>query len=217
MLSCFSRAQLFATPWTEAHQTPLSMEFSRQECWSALPFPPRGDLPDPGIVFPSPLSPALTGGFLSLSHQGSPIQIIYKMLLFFNDLQHTIQIKAECLLRKHRFKISLKTPLSAAMPFLMALLWAVLTHRRHTWKASSDSFCGGRLPLISEHRFQKTASLLQDEIKRWVLLRTLPCERPCLGWGRDWLDSTAGLLSREGGGLGIWPIGQIKTTAWLLD
>ena len=152
-----------------------------------------------------------------LGHQGSPIQIIYKMLLFFNDLQHTIQIKAECLLRKHRFKISLKTPLSAAMPFLMALLWAVLTHRRHTWKASSDSFCGGRLPLISEHRFQKTASLLQDEIKRWVLLRTLPCERPCLGWGRDWLDSTAGLLSREGGGLGIWPIGQIKTTAWLLD
>ena len=37
------------TPWTVAHQAPLSMEFSRQEYWSGLPFPPPGDLPDPGI------------------------------------------------------------------------------------------------------------------------------------------------------------------------
>ena len=40
---------LFATPWTAAHQAPLSMGFSRQEYWSGLPFPPPGDLPDPGI------------------------------------------------------------------------------------------------------------------------------------------------------------------------
>ena len=37
---------LFATPWTGAHQTPLSMEFSRQEYWSGLPFPSPGDLPN---------------------------------------------------------------------------------------------------------------------------------------------------------------------------
>ena len=37
------------TPWTVAHQAPLSMEFSRQEYWSGLPWPPPGDLPDPGI------------------------------------------------------------------------------------------------------------------------------------------------------------------------
>ena len=42
-----SRVQLFATPWTVAHQTPLSMGFSRQEYWSGLPFPTSGDLPDP--------------------------------------------------------------------------------------------------------------------------------------------------------------------------
>ena len=41
--------QLFATPRIVARQTPLSMEFSRQEYWSGLPFPPPGDLPDPGI------------------------------------------------------------------------------------------------------------------------------------------------------------------------
>ena len=37
------------TPWTVARQTPLDMGFSRQECWSRLPFPSPGDLPDPGI------------------------------------------------------------------------------------------------------------------------------------------------------------------------
>ena len=37
------------TPWTVAHQVPLSMGFPRQEYWSGLPFPYPGDLPDPGI------------------------------------------------------------------------------------------------------------------------------------------------------------------------
>ena len=44
-----SRGQLFATPWTVAHQVPLSVEFSRQEYWSGLPFPSPGDLPDTGL------------------------------------------------------------------------------------------------------------------------------------------------------------------------
>ena len=41
--------QLFSIPWTVGYQIPLSMEFSRQEHWSGLPFPSPGDLPDPGI------------------------------------------------------------------------------------------------------------------------------------------------------------------------
>ena len=44
-----SRVQLFATPWTVTYQAPLSMGFSRQVYWSALPFPSPRDLPDPGI------------------------------------------------------------------------------------------------------------------------------------------------------------------------
>ena len=52
-LSC---VRLFATPWTVARQAPPSMEFSRQEYWSGLPFPSPGDLPNPGI---EPRSPAL--------------------------------------------------------------------------------------------------------------------------------------------------------------
>ena len=44
-----SHARLFVTALTVAHQAPLSMEFSRQECWNRLPFPTPGDLPDLGI------------------------------------------------------------------------------------------------------------------------------------------------------------------------
>ena len=57
-----SHVQLFAAPWTIAHQAHLSMEFSRQEYWSGLPFLPSGDLPDPGI---EPMSLALAGRFFT--------------------------------------------------------------------------------------------------------------------------------------------------------
>ena len=49
VLSWFSHVQLFVTPGTVALQALLSVEFSRQEYWSGLPFPSPGDLPDPGI------------------------------------------------------------------------------------------------------------------------------------------------------------------------
>ena len=65
----FSCAQLFAIPWTVAHQTPLSMEFFRQDYWSRLPFPTPGDLPNPGI---KTASPALAGGFFTTEPPGSP-------------------------------------------------------------------------------------------------------------------------------------------------
>ena len=58
----------FETPWTVARQVPMSMGFPRQEYWNRLPFPPPGVLAEPGI---KPTSPALAGGSLSLSHQGS--------------------------------------------------------------------------------------------------------------------------------------------------
>ena len=51
------------TSWTVAYPVPLSMEFSRQEYWSELPFHSPEDLPDPGIEPRSPAFPALVGGF----------------------------------------------------------------------------------------------------------------------------------------------------------
>ena len=54
MISRFSCVRFFVTLWTVVHQTPLSMGFSQQEYLSGFPFPPPGDLPDPGIE-PTPL------------------------------------------------------------------------------------------------------------------------------------------------------------------
>ena len=51
-----SPVRLFATPWTVAHQAPLSVEFSRQEYWGGLPFLSPGNLPHPGIETRSPAS-----------------------------------------------------------------------------------------------------------------------------------------------------------------
>ena len=56
-------------PWTVTHQSPLCMGFSRQECWSGLPFPSAGDLPDPGI---EPRFPALQADALPSEPPGKP-------------------------------------------------------------------------------------------------------------------------------------------------
>ena len=69
LVSC---VQLFATLWTVAHQTPLSVGFSRQEYWSELPFPPPGDLSDPGVDPVSPMFPVMQVDSLMLSQEGKP-------------------------------------------------------------------------------------------------------------------------------------------------
>ena len=62
---------LFATLWTVAHQAPPSLGFSRQEYWSGLPFPPPGNLPDPGLE-PTSMSPALAGRLFTTEPLGKP-------------------------------------------------------------------------------------------------------------------------------------------------
>ena len=66
-----SRVQLSVTPWTVARQAPLSMGLSRQEYCSGLPFPPPGNLPDPGIEPGSLTSPALAVLY-RYCHLGNP-------------------------------------------------------------------------------------------------------------------------------------------------
>ena len=80
MLSHFSCVQLSKTLWTIAHQVPLSMGFSRQEYWSGLPFPPRGDPPNPAI---EPGSPALQADSLPTEPPGEPIYIYICILIMF--------------------------------------------------------------------------------------------------------------------------------------
>ena len=67
MLSHFSHVRLFATLWTAALESPLSMGFSRQECWSGLPCPPPRDLPNPDTEPMSLTFPALTGWLFTTS------------------------------------------------------------------------------------------------------------------------------------------------------
>ena len=71
-LKSLSRVQLFATPWTVAHQAPPSMGFSREEYWSGLPFPSPGDLPYPGI---EPRSPTCRQDALTSEPTGKPSYI----------------------------------------------------------------------------------------------------------------------------------------------
>ena len=70
VLSHFGCVRLFSTPWTVACQTPLSMEFPRQEYLSGLPFPTLGDLPDPRTESSSLSSPTLTGRFFPVAPPG---------------------------------------------------------------------------------------------------------------------------------------------------
>ena len=78
-LSC---VRLFVTPWTVAHQAPLTMGFSRQEYWSGLPFPSPEDFPDPGF---EPRSPALQADSLPSEPQGSQFNVLgfYKNVFLY--------------------------------------------------------------------------------------------------------------------------------------
>ena len=73
-----SYTTLFVTPWTVAHQAPLSMGFPRQEYWSGLPFPSPEDRPNPGI---ERASPTLAGRFFTTEPPEKPqLMILLKSI-----------------------------------------------------------------------------------------------------------------------------------------
>ena len=85
VLSRFSRVPLYATPWTVAHQAPLSMGFSRQEYWCGLPCPP------PGIFPPQGLNPGLLCLLHWLAHGFFPTSAPWKaprVAHYFLNLKH---------------------------------------------------------------------------------------------------------------------------------
>ena len=86
-----SHVQLCVTPWTAAHQAPLSMGFSRQEYGSGLSFPTPRDLSNPGIKSESPVSPALQADSLSMSQLGSLILRFRKQAPWVSNLTLWIQ------------------------------------------------------------------------------------------------------------------------------
>ena len=73
---------LYVVPWTETHQTPQSMTFSRQEYWSGLPFSTLGNFPHPGVELESLVFPALAAGSSPLA----PLAL-YKKSMWFNVIE----------------------------------------------------------------------------------------------------------------------------------
>ena len=71
-----SRVWVLVTPWTVAHESPLSMEFSRWEYWIGLPCPHPGDLPDPGFDQVS----CIAGGFFTIWAMGLPYQCCWSTI-----------------------------------------------------------------------------------------------------------------------------------------
>ena len=65
------------TPWTVARQAPLSLEFSRQEDWSGLPFPPPRNISDPRTESESVAPPALASRFFTAEPPGKPIKLLH--------------------------------------------------------------------------------------------------------------------------------------------
>ena len=70
LFSCSLVSSSFATPWTVAHQAPVSMGCSGQEHWSGFPFPPAGDLPNPGMELSRRVSYS-TGRFFTIEPQSA--------------------------------------------------------------------------------------------------------------------------------------------------
>ena len=81
---CMRACSLSATPWTVAHQSPLSVEFSRQEHWNGLLFPPSGDPPDPRVECASRSSLALADGVFITEPAG---KLIHTLIYNFKHLQ----------------------------------------------------------------------------------------------------------------------------------
>ena len=112
MLRCFSCIWLSAISWTVAHQTPLSVGFSRQEYWSGLSFPFPRDPPDPGIEPVSPMAPTLARGFFFTTEPpGKPLikgQGLAKMRFFpsHGSLANILQdLRKERKRKEHRFVV----------------------------------------------------------------------------------------------------------------
>ena len=86
-----------------ALQAPLSMEFSRQEYWSDLPFPSPGDLPNQGIKIASLMPPALAGSFFTTSATWEALCMIFLLYWFiwWITVIYFYMLKQSCILGKH--------------------------------------------------------------------------------------------------------------------
>ena len=117
----------FVTPWTVAHQAPLSMGFPRQEYWNGLPFLSPGDLPNPGI---EPASPARQADSLPLSHLGSHLGEVSK----FDDLSHSSTLTWKIPWMEEPGRLQSMGSLRVGQDWATSLSLFTFTHWRRKWQ-----------------------------------------------------------------------------------
>ena len=112
-----SHVRLFAAPWTIAYQAPPSMEFSRQEYWSGLPFPSPEDLPNPGM---EPGSPAFQADTLLSEPPGKSLEVyasfLFQSLTDNRDIKLRGNNKAELGLRRRHIWFTAAPSLPPSYP-----------------------------------------------------------------------------------------------------
>ena len=162
VLSRFSGIWLFVTLWAVVGQIFLSMGSTRQKYWSGLPFPPLGDLPDPGIEPATLRSPALAGKFFTgkLVPSGKP-------------LKDYMLVAQSCPILREPLDCSL--PGSSVHGILQAriLEWvAISSSSRSSWHRDETQvfYIAGRFHTIRATReVQTVLSTMQIIIKAWIL------------------------------------------------
>ena len=183
-----SSVQLSATPWTVAHQTPLSMGFSRQVYWSWLPCSPPGDLPNPGIKPEALTSPALAVGSLPLVPPGKPETILFDPIMM--DTYHRIFCKT------HRM-CSIKSKLQYKLWAIMMCHCGVIDCNKYTTLVRDVSQCWNTrtifegLPLELSSRFKEVTATFGWIHSSWRRQSTTPALMHCDGGSLECLQCAA--------------------------
>ena len=164
----------YATLWTVVCQAPLSMEFSRQEYWNVLPFPPPGVLLDPGL-------PHRRQILYYLSHQGSPttppLQNCQSRGLESSRVVEQSRCRRWCLerprKRKNGFSFIREQSSSCLVPFHLLLFLVIFsflcgpTFRAHTVSQSCPTLCN---PLDCSSADSSVRGISQARILEWVAI-----------------------------------------------
>ena len=159
-----------ATPWTAAHQAPLSMRFPRQEYWSGLPFPSPGNLPNPGI---KPASPAMAGGLFTTEPPGKPSEILnevkwYTFFFYYFTILHWFchtsrRIRHGCTRVPHPESPSLLPPHTIPLGRLSAPALSTLSHALNLdWQSVSHMI----IYMFQCYSFKSSHPCLLPESKR---------------------------------------------------
>ena len=160
MLNHFSRVWLFATLWTIACQSPLSVKFSRQEYWGALPCLPPGDRLNPRVE-PVPLSPTLAGWFFTTNTTSETITFNSGVLSIRTPYQYSVLLNLLTFVNSYKYfalidlaNMFYSVPTSTVSAVVCLYLQRdIVTFPGYLWGASV---------VLPQHKVLTTSTFLQE-------------------------------------------------------